>query len=81
MNKPIFTCDREWWESLSEEDKSYWLDWAESCGADRNPQLCGRNPHYPNMVATPAVSLGTFDIGDLPEELFNNLLKEIQNES
>ena len=82
-NKHIFTCDREWWESLNEKEKNYWLDWAESCGAGREPHLCDRNPDYPNLIATPAVSLGTFKTEDLPEEFFDELekqLKEIQNE-
>jgi hypothetical protein len=57
MNKPAFSFDRIEWELLSQEQQEYWLDWAESCGADRRVTLAERNPCYPNLVCVPAVRL------------------------
>lgn len=65
QQKPIFNCDREWWNSLTDTEKENWLDWAVSCGADRHANLVDRNPDYPNLMCTPSVSLGSIEIEDL----------------
>lgn len=67
MSKPEFNCDREWWSSLTEAEQDHWLDWAESCGADREVNLVGRNEHYPDLICMPSVSLGIVNLSD--EEL------------
>lgn len=61
MNNPTFSFDKIEWEKLSEEEQIHWLDWAESCGADRQVDLAERNPHYPDMICAPAVRLPLTD--------------------
>lgn len=61
MTMPQFNCDREWWSTLTEEEQDRWLDFAESCGAPREPFLVDRNPDYPDLVCMPCV---TVDIDD-----------------
>ena len=80
MNKPVFNCDREWWNSLAEDEKENWLNWAKSCGADREPFLVGRNPNYPDLICSPSVSYGTFKTVDLPEEILEDIRQSLRIE-
>lgn len=59
MSKPEFNCDREWWNSLTDEEKEKWLDWSVSGGSERKVNLVDRNPDYPNLMCIPSISLGT----------------------
>lgn len=59
---PIFVCDKELWNHMTEEEQSLWLDWAENLGASRTPKLLDRNPDYPNMPCAPTVSLGVTEM-------------------
>lgn len=61
---PIFVCDKELWNHMTEDEQSLWLDWAETLGATRTPKLIDRNPDYPNMPCAPTVSMSTEDILD-----------------
>jgi hypothetical protein len=61
MSKPVFNCDREWWNSLSEKEQEECLDWAESCGAKREVFLTDKNTDYPDLVCHPHVSLEITD--------------------
>jgi len=67
MSRPEFNCDKEWWSSLTEKEQENWLDWAESCGAEREVNFLDRNELYPNLICVPSVSLGTVNLSD--EEL------------
>jgi len=81
MSKPMFNCDGEWWSSLTKEEQEHWLNWAESCGADREANLVGRNEHYPDLICIPSVSLGATDISyeelDKMIELFDETPESI----
>lgn len=87
MSKSLFEFDRMEWEALSGEEQEYWLDWAESCGADRQVQLIDRNPHYPDMVCLPVVSLGLsdeeldkiFEICEEPPKMSDHVKEYLEN--
>jgi hypothetical protein len=76
MSKPKFNCDREWWNSLTDEEKEKWLDWAESCGSDREVNLVDRNPMYPDLQCMHSVGLGIPSEKEI-YEIFEELLKDI----
>lgn len=89
MNKSLFEFDRIEWEVLSGEEQEYWLDWAESCGADRMINLIERNPQHPDMVCLPVVSLGLsdeeidkiFEICEDPPPVSEHLRSYLKNSS
>lgn len=61
MSEAKFYFDKEWWNTLSKEEQEECLDWAESCGANREVSLTDRNPDYPDLVCHPHVSLELSD--------------------
>ena len=89
MSKRTFSFDRIEWELLSQEQQDHWLDWSESCGADRKVNLAERNPRYPDMSCVPAVRLPLteedilkiFEICEDPPPVSEHLQSYLKNSS